>query len=202
MDVRPSTPGFQGGGVFGSSASAAVGRDDASLKRLYLAYRRREVSSLLALLPREAIRPLYRRARAWAIEQEVHEEKDPLATLFRYCGSLLPLPPFAIWLEDFRAHRSAYLRAVDEAPTGLTDDAPVTMDVRAFTEGGRTWYAALSVFRRDEAWRGYVGFRGEGSDVYVRTADIFRATDPVEVRDRFREFDSETLRAFLRSTLP
>ena len=123
-------------------------------------------------------------------------------TLIRYCETVLPLPPYSVWLQDFRTHRTAYLEAVDAAPGGDEENVPVTMEVRSLEEDGRHWHAALAVFRRDGAWRGYVRFRAEGADTSVRTADIFRSPDLSEIRDRFSGFDENTLRAFLRSTLP
>lgn len=174
----------------------------ASLRRLYRGYCKRQITSLLSLLPREGVRPLYRTARRWAVERGCHEAKDPLATLLRYCETVLPLPPFPVWLEDFRRHRGAYLEELDAAPGDDEEELPVTMDCRSLEADGRRWYAALAVFRREGAWRGYVSFRAEASDTSVRTADIFRSHELTEIRDRFREFDGETLRAFLRSTLP
>lgn len=190
------------GGVGSGTSFEGTGETRAPLLRIYRGYRRRQISALLALLPPDAVRPLYRRARRWAMDRDAHDEKDPLATLFRFCGTVLPLPPFPVWLADFRDHRASYLEEIDGAPPGVAEGVSVTMDVRTLTEGGSRWYATLSIFRRDDSWRGYVAFRADGSDMSVRTADIFHAADPVEIRDRFRQFDEETLKAFLRSTLP
>lgn len=197
MNVNPGIHGPGSESIRGSAVAA-----DGSLKRLYERYRERQVLSFLSLLPREGIRPLYRTARRWAVERDLHQEKDPLATLARYCQTILPLPPFPVWLEDFREHQGAYLEELDAAPAGDGEPVPVTTEVRSLEEDGRRWYAALAVFRRDGAWRGYVTFRAEGSDSSFRTADIFRSDEPSEIRHRFEEFDRGTLAAFLRSTLP
>ena len=62
-------------------------------RRTYRAYRRRQAGELLRLLPPDALRPLYKRARAWAREDGGHDLKDPMRTLLRFCEDLLPLPP-------------------------------------------------------------------------------------------------------------
>jgi hypothetical protein len=67
---------------------------------------------------------------------------------------------------------------------------------------GLRWRATLNLFRRDEAWRGFIIFNPIGKDEMVRTADIFREEDPDEIRNRFLGFHNQTLQAFLRSVLP
>lgn len=195
------TAGVRGGDPEAGLGGSAV-ETEAQLRRLYQGYCRRQITSLLSLVPRSAVRSLYRAARRWAVERELHEGKDPLATLVMYCEMVLPLPPFPVWLEDFHRYREAHVAELATAPEGVEESGPVTMEVRSLEVDGRRWYAALSVFRRDGVWRGYVTFRAEASQTSVRTADIFRCQELPEIRDRFREFDAATLRAFLRSTLP
>ncbi len=67
---------------------------------------------------------------------------------------------------------------------------------------GRRWRATLNLFRRDEAWRGFIVFNPLGEAETVRTTDIFREEDPDEIRNRFLGFHNQTLQAFLRSVLP
>ena len=75
-------------------------RHSAALKGRYEEYCRQQVFLLLEIVPREAVRPLYRRARTWAIERGIHESKDPMSTLRLFCREVLPLPPFEVWLMD------------------------------------------------------------------------------------------------------
>lgn len=177
----------------------------ATSRAAHEAYCRRQAMRLLALLPSGAVRPLYARARAWATERGIHEGKDPLATLRGYCRELLPLPPYRAWVADVLANPDAHARA----PTnpGSDDDVagepdPVTVEVRPVRHDAETWYASLNVAPGDDAWRGFIAFhRGPDSRTY-RTADVFRETTADDVRSRFRGFDDEALRAFLRSVLP
>ena len=67
---------------------------------------------------------------------------------------------------------------------------------------GLRWRATLNLFRRDEAWRGFIVFNRVGEMETVRTADIFREEDPDAIRNRFLGFHNQTLQAFLRSVLP
>ena len=58
----------------------------------------------MRLIPRGAVRGLYGEARRWALEQGVHDSRDPMATLTRFAEHLLPLPPFEVWLADRATH--------------------------------------------------------------------------------------------------
>ncbi|MDX1632869.1 MAG: hypothetical protein R3234_13445 [Thermoanaerobaculia bacterium] len=174
---------------------------DPSLRRLYRGYRRRQAEALVRVLPRDAVRPLYRRAREWAVANRAHEGKDPLATLVAFCEELLPLPPYPVWLADFRSHRDGHLEEIQAAP-GPVQKEPVEVDIRRLRAAEERWYASLNLFLGEDVWRGFVAFRREGRPESVRTTDIFRGESAREIRKRFREFDEETLRAFLRSTLP
>lgn len=145
--------------------------------------------------------------------------EDPLDVLVRFCARLLPLPPFAVWLADLRAHPGAHLAEWAEGAGGPPATAPVTLATRGFEAGGRSWQARLRSYHETGAWRGFIAFeraewadRGDGADrspasraVAVdayRTAAVFRESDPETLRTRFEEFDGRALAAFLRSCLP
>ncbi len=175
---------------------------DSALRRRYVEYCQGQASALLGLLPKDAIRPLYRKAREWATARGLHENKDPMATLVRYCRELLPLPPFEPWLDDYELHRTAYLQLAAEGPLHARTVEPVMVDVREVTLDGRTWTAGLSLFRDGAVWRGFIGFRQTAADPGVRTAAIFCEEDPKEIRERFTNLAFHTVQAFLRSALP
>jgi hypothetical protein len=166
----------------------------------YRAYRKRQARGLVGLLPKEAVRPLYRRAlRAGHGEKQA---TDPLATLVEYCETLLPLPPFERWCEDRAASPSAYLRDLDDSAAAPTAEAPTTVETRGFDVGGTSWIAHLRSFRDGDAWRGYIAFEEQESRSVHRTALIFRESDPADLRERFLDFETVALSAFLRSALP
>lgn len=175
------------------------------LQRRYESYRRRQASRLVQMLPREAIRPLYRRARGAALRADAlgdEGESDPLALLVAFCGDLLPLPPFEVWLEDLRSHPDGHFADLEEATDGPTSEAPSTMEVRPMKVRGRSWLAQLRSFREAGLWRGYISFQEEGSERVHRTAAVFCEPGPGELRERFRSFEDNALEAFLRSALP
>ncbi|RMH23175.1 MAG: hypothetical protein D6701_00565 [Gemmatimonadetes bacterium] len=175
---------------------------DSGLRRRYHEYCRQQVAALVALLPREAVRPLYRRAKQWAVEAGVHEEKDPMATLHRFCRRLLPLPPFEVWLADYDRYPLAHLGEVLPSPDA--DDVPMAVASarRAVAHDGAAWSALLNTFRDGGVWRGFISFTLVEGERVVRTADIFCEDAPEAVRARFEELTDDTLRAFLRSALP
>ena len=176
--------------------------EDPELKSRYRAYRSRQAQALLSILPHEAIRPLYSRARAWAGKVGIRVGKDPLATLLLFVQELLPLPPFDIWMRDRSQNLAAHLEEeFTSAPAHRRVSPPVTVESRGVRLGEEQWRASLNLFRRDDAWRGFIAFRPmtEGPD--VRTGDIFREEDPEEIRSRFLSFHMRTLQAFLRSVL-
>jgi len=186
-DVRP-----------GSSASL----DDVLDRGAYEAYVRRQARGLLDLVPREGIRALYGRARAWARKRGVHDEKDPMAALIRYCAELLPLPPFAVWAEDVAQNAYRHLSQLQAGPEGTGEADSLPMETRAFRVAGERWYAVLEVHRIGDGWGGLIRFhRGPDTAVH-RTAGIFRGGDPAEVASRYRGFDDASLEAFLRSVRP
>lgn len=168
----------------------------------YRAYRARQAQALISLLPHEAIRPLYARARAWAGEMGVAREKDPLATLLLFLQDVLPLPPLEVWSADRVHHLDAHLEEeFASGPAHRRTSPPVTVASRGLEVSGRRWRASLRLFRRDEAWRGFISFKAPGEAEGLRTADIFREEDPDEIRNRFLAFHAGTLEAFLRSVL-
>lgn len=175
------------------------------LHRRYESYRRRQASRLVQMLPRDAVRPLYRRARNAALRADAladEGESDPLALLVSFCVDLLPLPPFEVWLEDLRRHPDGHFADMEEATDGPTSESPSTMEVRPMTVRGRSWLAQLRSFREAGLWRGYISFQEEGSDRVHRTAAVFCEPGPGELRERFRSFENTALEAFLRSALP
>lgn len=89
----------------------------AILRGRYEAYCQQQVTLLLEIIPSEAVRPLYRRARTWATEEGFHESKDPMSTLRSFCREVLPLPPFEVWQLDYANHRVAHVSAgVERSP--------------------------------------------------------------------------------------
>jgi hypothetical protein len=165
----------------------------------YRAYRRAQAARLVRMLPREAIRPLYRRACEGA---PTSRTDDPLAVLTRYCEELLPLPPFDVWLDDLELYPDGHLRDLDESPEAPTADAPSTVETRVLDSAGRRWRASLRSFRDQGAWRGYIAFQADGAQHVHRTGAIFCEPGPTELRERFLSFEPATLEAFLRSSLP
>jgi len=130
-------------------------------------------------------------------------EKDPLATFLLFLRELIPLPPRAVWEEDRNQNLDAHVKEeFDSPPAHRRSSPPVTVESRGMELEGRRWRATLNLFRRDEAWRGFIVFNLLGEDEAVRTADIFREEDPDEIRNRFLGFHNQTLQAFLRSVLP
>ena len=178
---------------------------EAELRERYEAYRRRQAARLVRMLPREAIRPLYRRAREEAPRGDAvgdGGEADPLGLLLRYCEQLLPLPPFPLWAEDLRRHPDGHFADLEESTDGPTPEAPSTMEVRPLMVQGRPWLARLRTFREAGLWRGYISFKEEGSGRVHRTATVFCESRADELRERFVSFEQTTLEAFLRSALP
>lgn len=175
------------------------------LHRRYESYCRRQASRLVQMLPRDAVRPLYRRARDAALRADTlrdEGEPDPLALLVDFCQDLLPLPPFEIWLDDLRRHPDGHFSDLDESTDGPTVQTPSTMEVRPMTVRGRPWLAELRSFRDAGLWRGYISFQEEGSERAHRTAAVFCEPGPGELRERFLSFENTALEAFLRSALP
>jgi len=173
------------------------------LLRLYAEYRRREAADLLSLIPREAIRPLYRVAREDVIASGAALPDDPVALLVDWVEhTLLPLPTFAVWLEDYGQYRTGHLGGALPQPEAPDGEAPVTVEVRTFRVGEVEWHASLNLFRREPGWSAFIAFSHGERAPEARTADIFREDDPALIRDRFLGFGPRALEAFLRSSLP
>ena len=185
------------------TASQSVVDEDPNLSARYDEYCRRQAKGLVSILPKEAIRPLYARAREWGRTTGKEVEKDPLATLLLFLRELLPLPPREVWERDRVEYLDAHVKEeFDSPPAHRRSSPPVTVESRGMEMEGRRWRATLNLFRRDEAWRGFIVFNPLGETDTVQTADIFREEDPDEIRNRFLGFHNQTLQAFLRSVLP
>lgn len=168
----------------------------------YLAYRRRHADRLVRLIPREAVRMLYGNAREWALEQGVHDSRDPMATLIRFAEHLLPLPPFEVWLADRASHPVRHIEDSSEMSPVSPPAQPIRVEERRFEYEGRIWLASLHVFAAETRWRGFLRFRQPGHSRRYNTAHIFLERTAREVRRSFRRFDGAALGAFLRSVLP
>lgn len=168
----------------------------------YHGYRRRQATRLLHIMPREAVRDLYARARDWARERGLHDGQDPMATLVRFAEHLLPLPPFEVWLADREQYPLCHIEDSSDSPHAATIGPPGRLDDRRFDYAGRSWTVSLHVFRDGAVWRGFLRFRELGLKRRYHTANIFLEETAREVQRRFREFDRATLGAFLRSVLP
>lgn len=183
--------------------STTLVQDDPDLGFRYEEYCRRQAKGLVSILPKEAIRPLYARAREWGRNTGQEVVKDPLATFILFLRDLIPLPPRDVWEKDRAEHLDAHVKEeFDSPPAHRRSSPPVTVESRGMEMEGRRWRATLNLFRRDEAWRGFIVFNLLGEDEMVRTTDIFREEDPDEIRNRFLGFHNQTLQAFLRSVLP
>jgi hypothetical protein len=176
--------------------------DAAALKGRYEEYCQQQVYVLLEIIPPEAVRPLYRRARIWATERGLHESKDPMSTLRLFCRDVLPLPPFEVWLVDYETHLVAHVGA----GLGLSPLAepmePIAVEFRRMEYDAEPWHGTLEVYRGGDAWRGLIRFQRAGEKGHFRTGEIFREDNLQDLRDRFISFTAPTLSAFLRSTLP
>ena len=185
-----------GGSSTGSPAHSAV------LKGRYEEYCRQQVFLLLKIIPREAVRPLYRRARTWATERGIHESEDPMSTLRIFCREILPLPSFDAWLLAYETHRLAHVSTglgVLPLPESME---PVAVEFRRLEHEAEAWRGTLEVYRGGDVWRGLIRFQRDGEDGHFRTSEIFREDDLQALRDRFISFTASIMISFLRSTLP
>lgn len=182
-----------------------------TLRGLYDRYCEAEAAELLSLVPRSSLRDFLRNATVHdaaagrgPIPESSFERSDELshddalAKVRRYARSILPLPPYEVWVRSYLENRAPFLERLGIASSPRSEE-PVMVAIREFGEG---WYAALYLSNAEDEWRGSIHFhRSEGVRSY-RTADIFREEDPEEIRARFIGFDITTLQAFLRSVLP
>ncbi len=185
-----------------SPTGEALRLPKAALKGHYEEYCRQQVTLLLEIIPREAVRSLYRRARIWATERGLHESKDPMSTLRLFCRDLLPLPPFEVWLSDGETRRAVHESAgLGFAPVTEPME-PVAVEFRRVKHEAESWHGTLEVYRGGDAWRGLIRFQRDGEDGHFRTGEIFREDNLLDLRNRFISFTAPTMSAFLRSTLP
>lgn len=171
------------------------------LRSLYERYCAHEARSLLSLIPRAGLRALYREGRRRGREGDIELEDAPgesIAMVVRCARAILPLPPFEVWLESYLTDRRPFLEALGVASVPDRSD-PVLVDLRSLDEG---WMVGLHLAHDADGWCGFLRFHRPPDRESYRTADIFRGTDPDELRERFRGFHSATLHAFLRSVLP
>lgn len=191
--VAPDAPGV----IRAVASRDVIAIPDGELRRLYADYRIRQARSLLSLMPREAVRPLYRRAA------KESAGSDPMEVLRSFVEDLLPLPPFRVWLADFREHPDAHWGDLEGSADVPSPSAPATVDTRHVRIRAQAWNAHLRGFRDDDIWRGFIAFEDVGvvPPRVHKTAVIFREDSLGELRTRFREFESASLEAFLRSSL-
>lgn len=181
-------------------AESATSSED--LRRRYQEYRRRQGAALPSLIPRDAVRALYRASLEEGARSHAGSVDDAFGLLARFCEALLPLPPFEVWKEDYVSNRAEYL---DEARAWGAEDtaaAAVTVCSRTLEHQGRIWRAELHVREGALFWSGHIAFSSSTEPRSYRTGEIFREARAADVRSRFVEFDSPTLAAFLRSALP
>ena len=182
------------GATSGARTASGVDRDE--LKRWYALYRRRQARRLIDLLPRDAVRPLYRAAAAQG------SDADPLERLVAFCVEILPLPPFDVWARDLALYPEAHLRDWDDTTEVPNPRDPATLCTRELRRGPERWEVRLRGFAEAGAWRAYLAFQGPALNDAFHTATIFREPTARALRDRFEGFDEHVLESFLRSCLP
>lgn len=183
----------------GAAGHAPTGVDREELRRWYEAYRRRQARRLVDLVPREAIRPLYRAASR---DPGPAPSTDPLERLVSYCGALLPLPPFDIWIEDLARNPGAHLRDWDDTVEVPTVGEPATLATRTLRRGREEWGIRLRAYAHEGAWRAHLTFEGPTVADTYDTAVVFHEASPGDLMDRFLGFEDSFLEGFLRSCLP
>lgn len=173
---------------------------EGDLRRLYCDYRVRQARALLSLMPTKAVRPLYRRAT----NASEGEPVDPMDVILRFVEALLPLPTYELWLDDLRRNPESHWQDMERSADVPSPTTPATVDTRRLRVRAQGWNAHLRGFRDRDIWRGFIAF--ENVDVVPprvhRTALIFREESLEALRERFKDFESASLEAFLRSSLP
>ena len=203
MIVTPEFDRLDGRGAPPDPVDRTVSPSDTgAVKGRYEEYCRQQVTLLLEIIPREAVRPLYRRARIWATERGLHDTKDPMSTLRVFCREVLPLPPFEVWRLDYENHRVAHAGGRVEWVLLAEPMDPIAVDVRRMEHEAEPWHGTLEVYRGGDAWRGLIRFQREGEEGQFRTGEIFCEDDLQDLRTRFNSFTVSTMSALLRSTLP
>lgn len=180
--------------------SASTGASEEELRRWYHAYRRRQARRLVSILPRDAVRPLYRAALA-GMDARSAGGADPLRVLMEYCATVLPLPPFEVWLADLARYPAAHFQDWDEAVDAPSPADPATLAARELIRGDERWRVTLCAYPQDGAWRAHLSFAGPALHDAHRTAPVFREPSAEALRDRFMDFEITSIEAFLRSCL-
>ncbi|TVP55746.1 MAG: hypothetical protein EA351_09785 [Gemmatimonadales bacterium] len=165
-----------------------------TLRALYERYRRCEAQELLALIPREGLRSIWRHRRA-ETRHEPPREGASLEELREVTEELLPLPPYEVWVRSYLSDRRPYLQRMG-IPAAPARPDPVTVSTREMRD--EIW-AHLHLRRSDRGWVGFMSFHGPATNSSHRTGEIFRGDGPDEILDRFHEFTRPTLEAFFRS---
>lgn len=171
---------------------------DGELRRLYADYRLRQARAVLHLMPREAVRPLYRKA-----QEGRASGSDPMDVMLAFVETLMPLPTYDVWLADFRRHPDAHWQDLESSADVPSPSMPATVDSRRVRISARAWSVHLRGFRERQIWRGFIAFEDttvEPPEVH-RTAVIFREDSLEGLRARFRDFEAASLEAFFRSAL-
>lgn len=170
-----------------------------TLRDLYLLYCQHEARELVQILPSDARRQLLRRLSS--------SGEPSIPRLIDLAATLLPLPPYDVWVASYLGAREPYLQRLGVSRTPERTD-PVTVAIRPVA--GK-WWAHLNLRQNDRLWLGFISFHPEvglaaeeGPQVglVLRTADIFRGEDADEMRARFLAFGEATLQGFLRSVTP
>jgi len=169
------------------------------LRAWYHAYRIRQGRLLAALVPREAIRPLYRQARSNPVDGEPSPADGELERLAAHCASLLPLPPFDMWLEDLRSFPAGHMEDMDASTAGSTVYRPLTLAVGEIQVGEEEWRVRFRVFMERGLWHAFLRFDLETRTECCWTAVLFHEPTLRDLRARFDELDGATFEAFLRS---
>ena len=171
----------------------------------YNRYCQSQAAYLLQIVPRDSVRPLYRKARKWGISNGIHDTKDPMATLYCFCRALLLLPSFEGWLEDYSSHSLDYLKAnsMSQQPSYAIEPSEwVTVESRVIEYGGDRWHAHLDVYRGNDLWKGHIRFHRENDNIQLKTCAIFFDDETRDLRGSFCSLTFNTLTDFLRSVLP
>lgn len=144
-------------------------------------------------MPPEAIRPLLRKALS------AEGSGDPVSVLAEWVERhLLPLPPFEVWLADFRQYRARHLDGLALHPVAPDPGDPVAIALRPVPRIGAEWMASLEVRPEGSRWAGRIAFRTPAGGTAV-TGYLLVDDDPAHLSDRFLAFGDAALEAFHRS---
>jgi len=170
-----------------------------TLRNLYVLYCRDEARELVQMLPPEGRRQMLRVL--------ARSGEPSISRLLDLARTLLPLPPYDVWVEAYLSNRKSYLERLGIPAIPERED-PVTVAIRPVA--GR-WWAHLNLRQRDRRWFGFISFHPEASlsedrgpqvGLALRTAEIFRGEDAGEIKQRFLAFGEAAMQGFLRSVTP